>query len=350
MKRSKKIITIVLVVLALFIVAFFLSISGEHPFLKLFLTSPRHSKLIYTNLGIKDTMDFAWDYLKKGEFVRANIAYNSVLEKDPQNVDAYIGIARLYTNIGNHGEAKKYVEKALQYIDENTSVDSRFMAYFAGGAIYNNAGNYEGTEANRKSLEYFQKALNLKEAVEDPRYKIMLSEAYYCMGIVSIAEGRFDKATEYLTKSLEYDSRDKILNFSIAISYIHMREFDKATEYLLKTEQAGKEAEAIAGYIFYYTEKGELGKASEYIEQVGNKYNDDATVQLYIANYYERVGEIDKARDMYIALFDKMPFSIQSAMSQETIERLNIDVSKAKEKIEKEKQEKYSQIIGEQKQ
>lgn len=341
MKKSKiKIVAVSLLLTAILLLL--LSLIGEHPYLKLFFTSPKNGKVVFSNIGAEDALEFASDFKEKGEVVKALIAYDYAIKKDPENIDAYTDIARMYSIIGNYKEAKKNIEKAIEKIKPDTLPERAFIAYYGAGGTYFNSINYEGNKSNAKALEYFQKALDISQTIKESDITQYLSDIYFCIGTIYFTDEQYEKAAENTIKSLELEPEDVVLNFRVAISYIELKEFNKADEYLLKLTNAGRELDALTGYIFYYTEKNEMEKTLQYIREAEQKYKGDASLEYYIAHYYERIGNIDKAKEIYTRLFNENPKSIMTSKNQKIITKYNIDVSQIKEKIQKEMEEKYN--------
>lgn len=341
MKKSKLKITIISAVLAV-VLLLSLCMIGEHPLLKLFFTSPRYGKVVFSNVGAEDALEFAADYRKKGEVVKALIAYDYALKKDPENIDAYTDIARMYSDIKNYKEAKKYIEKAIEKLTPDTLPERAFIAYYTGGVIYFNSTNYEGNVSNARAIECFQKALDISNEISNTDIIHFKSDIYYCMGHVFLSKEKYGIASENFIKSLELEPEDEVLNYSVAVCYIELKNFEKANEYLIKTKNSGKEIEALAGYMFYFTEKNEMDKALEYMKKAEQKYKENPILDYYVAYYYEKVGNLDKAKEIYTRLFNEKPNTIFTSQNQKIIEKYNIDVTKIKEKLQKEMEEKYS--------
>lgn len=340
--RKYKAIFIILIVV---VTALLISISGEHPFLKLFLMSPRGRTVLYSNLGAEDALSFAEDYKKKGEFVKAIIAYDYVLRKDPNNVDAYTDMAWIYSYIHNYKEAKILIEKAIEKLTPDTIPERAFVAYYGAGVTYFNASNFEGSVNNEKALEYFNKAIDISKTIKDTDIKQLLSDVYYCMANIYVAEEQYDKAVVNYVKSLELEPEDNVINFSTAICYIELKQFDKAREYLSKLDSNKHKLEQIVGDIFYYTEIGDLQKARQIVEGNELQFQKELIFKNYAANYYEKSGDTARARELYIELFNEKPKSLFTMESQKIAERYHIDTTELMKRIEKEKEESYNKKV-----
>lgn len=341
MKKSK----IKIIALSVFLVAvliLILSLIGKHPILKLFFTSPKNGKVVYSNIGAEDALEFAADFREKGKVVKALIAYDYAIKKDPENIDAYTDIARMYSEIKNFRESKKYIEKAIEKLTPDTLPERAFVTYYGAGVAYYNSTEYEGNASNSKALKYFQNALDISDTIKESDTTQLLSDIYYCMADIYLSEERYDKAAENYIKSLDLEPEDEVINYSVAVCYIELKDFNKANEYLIKTKNAGKELETLVGYMFYYTKIGEKDKALEYMMKAEQNYKGNPMLDYYTAYFYEEKGNLDKAKELYVKLFNNNPSSIFILENQKIIEKYNIDVSKIKEKIQKEMEEKYS--------
>ena len=109
---------------------------------------------------------------------------DAVLEKEPENYDAYYDLGRAYFELGNYESAIESFENVLEYKD-----DTVWVYYYLGEA-------YEANDEIDKALSAFLKAtaVNNKFAL-----------AYKKAAILFMARGEKDDAIEYFEDYLEFD-------------------------------------------------------------------------------------------------------------------------------------------------
>ena len=67
----------------------------------------------------QEQYDLGVRYLSEGNYEEAIIAFTAAIEIDPKQVDAYIGLADVYTAQGNRGAAIKTLKDALNVVGES---------------------------------------------------------------------------------------------------------------------------------------------------------------------------------------------------------------------------------------
>ena len=121
-------------------------------------------------------------YLAQGKFPYAVATYQKVIDIDPKNAKAYVGIAIAYDNMFAHDRALTYIKKA-SVLDSSDP-----EAYFYLGVLYGNHEDYD------KAIEYFMKTIQL-----DPNYV----EAYLNLGVMYWHKGKTNKAIDFFRKFIE---------------------------------------------------------------------------------------------------------------------------------------------------
>lgn len=62
------------------------------------------------------------EYLLEQEYIKAIIAYEGVIEKDPDNEEAYIRMAYAYILMGEYEEAEEILEEAAEKVKDNSGM------------------------------------------------------------------------------------------------------------------------------------------------------------------------------------------------------------------------------------
>ena len=163
---------------------------------------------------------------------------------DPEFAMAYRAIATVYRNYRNFPEAKKYIEKALEFSDrlpdrdryliegDSYSMDQNFEkafeAYSKLLALYpddhignNNVGVlYDEREDWDNAIKYYERAYNIEKKLIA---LTNLADSYN-------AKGLYDKTKELYLDYLQNVSSEPRIHWRLAFNYIVGLEFDLALE------------------------------------------------------------------------------------------------------------------------
>ena len=229
--------------------------------------------------------------------------------------DSYLGRNVPYEKIL---ERLTLVEDIARFLNENNREDVDVGALFNNMAgVYNNQGNYE------KALEYFGKALAIRERVlgtEHPDTAV----TYNNIASVFRTQGEYKKALEYFEKALAI--REWVLRTEppdMAVTYNNMAgvykdlgEYKKALEYYgkalaIKERVFGTEHPSTAvtynNMAGVFRTQGDYKKALEYYGKdlsiservLGTEHPDTAVTYNNMAGVYEDLGEYEKALEYY---------------------------------------------------
>ncbi|KGN84790.1 hypothetical protein HQ42_02680 [Porphyromonas gulae] len=116
-------------------------------------------------------------YIETGRTAEAISSLERAIADDPQNVQLYDVMAKLYENTQNYDKAEEWLKKGLALDPNNASV-----CYDLGRVYYNRAADLKGAdqvnaETEAKAKEYLQKALPLLEKA----YSINPDESWYVL-------------------------------------------------------------------------------------------------------------------------------------------------------------------------
>ncbi len=162
--------------------------------------NPEKSEYLYLKASIN---------LKNENYQNAIPLYNLVIEKNPENISAYINLAKAYEKSGNKTQAISTLEKI---INKNNKLALNNL-----GILYKNQKNYQ------KAIEIFEKAIinsdieakynlatTLIEINDNTRAKDLLKEytklkpnnpeALYALGIIEYNENNNDQTLRELIK------------------------------------------------------------------------------------------------------------------------------------------------------
>ncbi len=152
-------------------------------------------------------------YYDKGNYVESIRQYKNIIETEPQNYGAYIGLGNSYLQLGIYDEAVKTFEKTygIGYHD--------FRTYYGLGLVY------------YRTEEYKKAYINLKQAHElNPNNDAVIS---YLINTYN-AVGLYDDAINLSKNKLETDPNNSHYYRKIAIAYFLKGNLTKALEYSKK--------------------------------------------------------------------------------------------------------------------
>ncbi len=130
----------------------------------------------------------AIELINQGETVKALGFLKKALKRNPENVDAYVGLGICYTKIGKLTKAVSNLRKALEIDPENSTAHTNL------GIAYSGLGRYD------------EAIMEFKEALRNELYRSP-DVAYFNMGVTYMVNTRekdhLVKAENYLRKSVD---------------------------------------------------------------------------------------------------------------------------------------------------
>ncbi len=106
--HTKRNVIILVIVLVLLLVGAFIA---------MFVVSARTSQTLVETLALAER------YLDEQDYEQAVIEFKNLLEIDPKNTDAYLGLAEAYEGIGEYDKAAKVLREAKEIVDESDADD-----------------------------------------------------------------------------------------------------------------------------------------------------------------------------------------------------------------------------------
>ena len=146
-----------------------------------------------------------------GNLAEARISYDKVLQKNPKNVDAMMGLARLDIAMGRMDDAEKRLAKARKIAPKDSKVAVSYGQYFSAKGDWPRALEYmtEATElapydtACAYHLGYVQaKSGDLTSALASFTTAVGAAEAEYNLAYIMHEQGNLLQAEEHLHKAI----------------------------------------------------------------------------------------------------------------------------------------------------
>jgi tetratricopeptide (TPR) repeat protein/TolB-like protein len=256
-------------------------------------------------------------HLRTGSYPDAALAFQRVLELDPENVDAYLGLGKAYDFQGESDKAEQSFRHAVQISPACWSCFNSLGMFLNGharyreaieawgrvteltpdnvwgymnvGAAYFNIGQFE--QAN----QYFRSALKLAPDND---------KLYSNLGTVSFFLGRFEEDAAYCQKAIELSPQNYAYRGDLADAFRMIpAESNKATTTYQEAIRLGEiqlsvnpnDSDILSSLAQYYERTGNVKRARAYIDRALRLNSTDVDI-LRIASLIElETGERQKA-------------------------------------------------------
>ena len=153
-------------------------------------------------------------------------AFQTAIKIAPDSAAAYKNLTFSYFNMG---QTEKAIEPLLKLVDLTNSADSYSML----GEIYYNEGvKYVNQENEDKSMEYFNKALDLlkkaqKSHPDDKDILLLLSNSY-------VATNKLDEAKDAFKAGVEKDPSNQFYRYNYGVLLLGGNDFEGAENQFVK--------------------------------------------------------------------------------------------------------------------
>ncbi|MDY7030179.1 MAG: tetratricopeptide repeat protein, partial [Spirochaetota bacterium] len=215
-------------------------------------------------------------YRKVKDFRRSKEIYLRVLEVEPDNPYALIGLGHLHYDFREYEDALKYWERMLKVNQNN--IDIRVLTSL--GNCHRKLKTYD------KGLKYFQQALELEP-----------NNFYALFGLADCYRGMnyHAESLEYWHKILKLDPHNKVILTRAGDAYRSMEDYDNAEDYYHQALNIEFDMYAILGLALINKERGNYEEAIDSL--YGLLRNDPKNHRLYteIAECYLALGQKHKA-------------------------------------------------------
>jgi len=198
-------------------------------------------------------------YTRKQEFEKAKENFKKVIEMQPDNMDAIMGLSQVFFNLQQYEEVIPLMQKALDIEPDNAD------------AVVNLALAYDMTNQTEQAKETYRKALE-----NNPNDTDIL----YNLGRLHLMNDEFDEAVELFNNVLSENPNDYQANVSVGQAYLQI-----AQDYQKRLVDKQNEGEEVTDEEMQ--RKQELyTRAIPYLEKAINLGEQNQDVQLDSAVYY----------------------------------------------------------------
>ena len=158
-------------------------------------------------LTIQQALEQASKMLSQNEFVKAEKIYRSILQAQPNNLDAHNNLGIILHNYKNYSEAINHFKKAILE-DSNF-----FLAYSNLGLSYKSLGEFE------EAKKIYIQAIKI-----EPNY----SQAHNNLGVIFELLNNLDEAKISIKKAIKIDPYNAEFHFNLGNVLVKEDDFDNA--------------------------------------------------------------------------------------------------------------------------
>ena len=155
-------------------------------------------------------------------------------------------IAIVYTNLGNHDKARKYIDNSMKYAEMANDIQFKMLAYQNKGFTESSAGNYKA------AISYFLEAYNFFEKNNVIIYADQIAKS---LGKCYLKTSNYEKALFYFNKVIDsYTSEKGKESYTAALVgraeiYLHFNEIEKAKVDIEIAKDLNKENKVSSYYV-----------------------------------------------------------------------------------------------------
>ena len=232
--------------------------------------------------------------LKKGKKQDAKNELRTVLDLNPNQLEAWKNYLELNAEVDNQLEIRKICTDALTYFPK----EPLFLFYLGLTWISDDNGMSGDKEMHLKAIDAFQKAVS----VSKPDDKAFISRMYGLMGDSYLAIKEKTKAFEYYEKALEAHPGNVLVlnNYAYYLSEDggDLGKAERMSRKTIETEPKNSTYLDTFAWIFFKEEK--YGLAKIYIERaVANELDPSSVILEHYGDILWFNGEQDAARDQW---------------------------------------------------
>ncbi len=239
----------------------------------------------------KTRISLGLTYLKNGNYPQAKKNLDKALEFAPRSADVHYSLAYYYQRVGENNRADEAYNTAIDLAPRNADIANSYGAFLCQTGQYDNA------------LDYFQKAIN------NQRYANS-AETYENMALCAQGENEFEDAIGYLNEALNHQpGRPKSL-YLLAEMYAENKQWNLAKQTLNRFERVGQ---VTPDYLWLAIRiaagQGNYSSAEQYGEMLTSVYPTHQLVRTYrqAAQNWPRVSVTRKSKVAEVAVVESAP-------------------------------------------
>ncbi len=244
-------------------------------------------------------------YQQQKEYEKAESAYKTALEINPEYALTHANFGALFVAQGNFSDAIEHLEIALN-LNNNEVVTQRTR--LALPKIYIAYGNKLLQENNSlKALKYFEKAIAI-----DPDN----SQTQYTIGLIYLSRNNLRKAVGHLEKTVEFQPNNIKAHYALADVHTQLQQYEKASNSyrkvmelnlneLFDNDKIEQQLKMIG--VKSWIASNDYDKAARSLLDIIATYPGNAEAHYYLAAIYEQYSYLDEALEEYQKVLEINP-------------------------------------------
>lgn len=222
---------------------------------------PMNTELIYR---------YAYELHKANRLAEAVPYYNQVIKLAPNNEDAYLNLAQVYTQQGNYDKARSILNDAKGLFPDNQMVKKQLASLDAQttSLLYTNASNLFNEKKYQEAIALYNKILPAT-----PESLLGIGACYQAMGNNA-------QAASFYEKSLGLDPKNADTAYYTALAYANTENYAKAKNFANKALAIDPNHKATKELVAYVTEQEGTAKMDTAIEHIDKQQYPQALTLL----------------------------------------------------------------------
>jgi tetratricopeptide (TPR) repeat protein len=160
---------------------------------------------------VSPTLMQAYETLQSGDHARAKGLYEQVLQAEPRNMDALIGLGAIALNEGHIDDASRYYQRVLELDPRNSYAQAGLISIVGGGDL-------QASESRLKQL-----------IARDPSAFL-----YFSLGNLYAEQGQWPSAQQAYFQAYQMQQDNPDYAFNLAIGLEHLGQNRLALDYYRK--------------------------------------------------------------------------------------------------------------------
>ncbi|MFH1454456.1 MAG: tetratricopeptide repeat protein [Armatimonadota bacterium] len=183
-------------------------------------------------------------------FEESEVVFEKILEKEPRNMKAAVGLLYTKSMLGKDKEGEKIIEKNFKGTDEQMKM------HYIMGIYYYNTGKYD------KAVDRFRKVLSSQP--DNYYLNYFIARSYY-------RDNKYKESAEYYEKAMEERPYFDDIYYPYLYSLLKLKKYEKIDEFLAKKENVPQlDTDSAANFINLYKlmVKDEYGQAFDWYKKL----------------------------------------------------------------------------------
>jgi tetratricopeptide (TPR) repeat protein len=258
--------------------------------------------------------DEAVDFLGDNKPLHAIQVLRKVITNNPEYIDAYLKLAEIYIGMEKYSEAESLLLKGCERVPED------YKLIYALGSLYYNLGEFKQALPLLRKLDTWRNpsihlalATIFLEEEEFPkaiaevrrvlRENVKYPDANGILGRIYLRQKNFPNAIRYLRRELAINESSVEFRLDLATAFYLLGDLRAALEEF--TLLIDMDPEFFPGWLMcgkILLELGKTGESEFYLQRASNLNPRNPELLQTLANLYNAVGEVNKARSIFDTL------------------------------------------------